>query len=111
MSTPIEPGTSLLRRKGIPTVYPESQHGIHIYIIEEEELEADQKEYQEIVCSLNYAGIATRLDISLVIGVLERFANDRAKRHMTIAIRVMQYLKKTSHLHLQLRQRNKESQI
>jgi len=111
VSTPIEPGTSLLRRKGTPTVYPESEHSIHIHINEEEEREADQKEYQEIVGSLNYAAIATLPDISFAIGVLGRFASDPAKRHMTMAIGVMRYLKKTSHLRLQLGQRNEESQI
>jgi len=111
VSTPIEPGTSLLRRKGTPTVYPESEHSIHMHINEEEEREADQKEYQEIVGSLNYAAIATRPDISFAIGVLGRFALDPAKQHMNMAIRVMRYLKKTSHLRLQLGQRNEESQI
>ena len=85
VTTRIEPGTSLLRRKASPTVYPEGQDIVEALVYTEEERGADQQEYQEIVGSLNYAPIATRLDISFTIGVLGRFAADAAKRHMTMA--------------------------
>jgi len=100
VTTLIEPGTSLLRRKASPTVYQEGQAIVEAFVNKEEEREADQQEYQEIVGSLNYAAIAARPDISFAIGVLGRCAVDPAKRHITMAIRVMRYLKRTSNLRL-----------
>jgi len=111
VTTPIEPGTSLLRRKASPTVYPAGQAIVEALVDKEEEREPDQQEYQEIVGSLNYSAIATRPDISFAIGVLGRFAADPAKRHMTMAIRVMRYLKRPCNLRLQLGMRVEDSQI
>jgi len=51
VTTPIEPGTSLLRPKASPTVYPEGQAIVKALVDKEEEREADQQEYQEIVGS------------------------------------------------------------
>ena len=99
VSAPLDPGMSLLRRNGKLTTVVDEEGGIR----EEQNIlgnysgeeEADQKEYQEIVGSLNYAAIATRPDISFPLGVLGRYASNPAKRHMVMARRVMRYLSRT----------------
>lgn len=99
VSAPLDPGMSLLKRNGkLTTVIEEKgsmRKGQHLLGNYSEEEEADQKEYQEIVGSLNYAAIATRPDISFAVGVLGRYASDPAKRHMVMARRVMRYLSRT----------------
>lgn len=95
----------MLRQLGSPTVYPEAGKPTSRYDEEEEE-EADQKTYQEIVGSLNYATTATRPDIAFVVGILGRFAANSARRHMCMAIRVMRYLKKTASYRLVQGDRN-----
>ena len=110
VSTPIEPGTSLLRRLGSSTVYPETGKPTSHYDEEQEE-EAGQKTYQEILGSLNYAATATRPDIPFAVGILGRFAADPARRHMRMAIRVMRYLKKTASYRLVLGDRNGKNGI
>jgi len=66
------------------------------------EEQVDQKEYQEIVGSLNYATIATCPDISFAVGVLGRYVSDPARRHMIMAKQVMRYLSKTVEYQLNL---------
>jgi len=95
----------LLRRLGILTRYSETGKPISHYDEEEEE-EANQKPYQEIVGRLNYAATATRPDMALAVGNLGRFAADPAGRHMRMAIRVMRYLKKTACYRLVLGDQN-----
>ena len=109
VSTSIEPGTSLLRRLGCPTVYPEAGKPTSRYDEEEEE-EANQKSYQGMVGSLNYAATATRPDMAFTVGILGRFAADPARRHMRMAIRVMRYLKKMASYRLVLGDRNGKNQ-
>ena len=99
VSAPLDPGMSLLRRNGKLTTVVDEEGGIRegrdILGNYSGEKEADQKEYQEIVGSLNYATIATRPDISFPLGVLGRYASNPAKRHMVMARRVMRYLSRT----------------
>lgn len=105
ISTPIEPCTELLRRLGSPTLYPESGKPTSHDNTEEEE-EADQKTYQKIVGSLNYAATAPRPDIAFAVGILGRFAVDPARMHMHMVIRIIRYLKKTAGYLLILGDRN-----
>jgi len=115
VNAPMDPGMSLLKRNGKRTMVVEQdqsmrkeQNLLGNYSGEEE---ANQKEYQEIVGSLNYAAIATRPDISFVVGVLGRYASDPAQRHMIMARRVMRYLSRTVgyRLNLGIREGLKES--
>ena len=99
VSAPLDPGMSLLKRNGKMTTVSEEprsmRKGQNLLGDCGSEEKADQKEYQEIVGTLNYAAIATRPDISFAVGVLGRYASDPAKRHMMMARRVMRYLSRT----------------
>jgi len=99
VSAPLDPGMSLLKRNGRMTTVVKEEGAMrkeenHMRDDQIEE-QVDQKEYQEIVGSLNYAAIATRPDLSFAVGVLGRYASDPARRHMIMAKRVMRYLSKT----------------
>jgi hypothetical protein len=61
VSTPIEKGTTLKKRQ-------------------DNEAQASQIRYQEVIGSINYAAIATRPDISYTAGFLGRFAADPQRR-------------------------------
>ena len=83
VSTPMESGVKFSKRKP-------------------DEGKADQKLYQELVRSLNYAAVATRADISFTVGLLGPFASNLSADHFTGARRVLRYLKKTKRLELHL---------
>ena len=89
VSAPLDPGMSLLKRNGRMTTVVEEEGAMRKEgnLLRDDQIEeqVDQKEYQEIVGSLNYAAIATRPDISFAVGVLGRYASDPARRHMIMA--------------------------
>jgi len=89
ISAPLDPGMSSLKRNGRITTVVEEEGAMrnkeNLLKDDQGEKQVDQKEYQEIVGSLNYAAIATRPDRSFAVGVLGRFASDPARRHMIIA--------------------------
>ena len=89
VNAPMDPGMSLLKRNDKRMMVVELDQSMRKeqnlpgnYSGEEE---ADQKEYQEIVGSLNYVAIATGSDISFEVGVLGRYASDPAQTHMIMA--------------------------
>lgn len=64
--------------------------------------EVDQKLYQQMVGSLNYASCATRLDITYAANTLSRFLKSPGTAHMTACKRVFRYLKRTASIGLVL---------
>ena len=56
--------------------------------------------YQSIVGSLMYAAIGTRLDIAFVVVALSRYNVKPYRVHLTVAKRVLQYLKATAYVKL-----------
>ena len=106
VSASLDPGMSLLKRNGMMTTVVEEEGAMRKEenLLRDDQIEeqVDQKEYQEIVGSLNYAAIATRPDISFAVGVLGRYASDPARRHMIMTKRVMRYLSKTVRYQLNL---------
>lgn len=52
--------------------------------------------YASAICSLMYAMLCTRLDISQPVGVLSRFMSNLGRLHWDIVKRVFRYLKGTS---------------
>ena len=75
--TPIESGARFTRRQ-------------------KDEEKADQKAYQELIGSVNYAAVATRADISYAVGLLGRFASDPSINHQNGAKRLLRYLQRTA---------------
>ena len=55
----------------------------------------DQREYQQIIGSLMYAAIHTRLDISFILGRFSQFLNDPAKHHGNILKGLLRYIRST----------------
>jgi len=64
------------------------------------------KGYQEIVGSLIYAALATRLNISFAVNALSRYNSKHYTSHLTAAKSVLQYLKSTANLRLHFRSRS-----
>jgi len=56
----------------------------------------DKALYQSLVGSLLYTAIATRLDISYVVGVVAQFCAGPNQSHLTAAKRILRYLKGTA---------------
>jgi len=106
VSAPLDPRMSLLKRNGRMTTVLEEEGAMRKEenLLRDDQIDeqVDQKEYQDIVRSLNYAAIATRPDISSAVGVFGRYASDPARRHMIMAKRVMRYLSKTEGYQLNL---------
>ena len=60
----------------------------------------DQRLYQQMIGSLQYAAGGTRPDIAFIVGVLARFCNAPTQLHLNAAKRVFRYLKGTVNLSL-----------
>ena len=60
----------------------------------------DQQNYQQIIGSLLYASIGTRLDVTFIVGVLAIYCGKPNQLHLTAAKRVLRYLKGTAELAL-----------
>ena len=61
---------------------------------------ADPKLYQPIVGSLQYAAGGTRPDIAYALSTIAKFCHQPTELHMTVAKRVLRYLKQTRDLNL-----------
>ena len=61
---------------------------------------ADQRLYQRMIVSLQYAAGGTRPDIAQIVGALPRYCNKPSQLHLTAAKRVFRYLKGTANLAL-----------
>ena len=61
---------------------------------------ADQKLYQRMIGSLQYAACGTRPDIAYIMSVLTRFCGKPNNNHLNAAKRVFRYLKGTQDLSL-----------
>ena len=66
---------------------------------QEDESQSDYP-YKELVGSLMYAAMATRLDIAFATSILGQFAQAPARVHWEAAKRVVRYLKTTRNLEL-----------
>ena len=64
---------------------------------------ADQRLYQRMIGSLQYAAGGTRPDIAQIVGALARYCNKPSQLHLTAAKRVFRYLKGTANLALTYR--------
>ena len=64
---------------------------------------ADQRLYQRMIGSLQYAAGDTRPDIAQIVGALARYCNKPSQLHLTAAKRVFRYLKGTVNLALTYR--------
>lgn len=88
VSTPMEPGTKLMKPEGEPT--PEEA----------------KLPYRELIGALTYLSTATRPDISYAVSCLSQFNNCYRRNHWTAAKRVLRYLKGTMNLGLVYRKGN-----
>jgi len=64
------------------------------------EAEVDARHYQNIVGSLSYAASATRPDIAFAVSALSRYSKKPYTSHLSVAKRVLRYLKHTANLKL-----------
>jgi hypothetical protein len=53
---------------------------------------ANQQEFSSLIGSLNYAVLATQVDIAYIAGRLAQYCADPAVRHYNAAIKVLRYL-------------------
>ena len=66
----------------------------------DEERQMKNKPYRRLIGQLLHISGWSRWDIRYTVCFLARFANNPGKRHWDAAIRVLQYLKQTIHLHM-----------
>jgi len=57
-----------------------------------EDVRIDQHEYQQVIESLMYAAIHTRLDIIFVLNQLNQYLSNSAKHHEHVLKKLMQYV-------------------
>ena len=72
----------------------------HFTKINEDEEQADEKQFQAAIGSLNYAAIATRPDLSTAVGKLSQFMKNPSNDHWCAVKRVLRYIKGTLNLGL-----------
>lgn len=69
------------------------------YSVDDKNADADRiNQYQSIVGSLMYAALGTRPDISHSVAILSKYSAAPLSMHVTAALRVLRYLKKTATL-------------
>ncbi len=57
--------------------------------------------YKELVDNLIYAMVATRLDLSNAMNIINQFMSDPSRKHYIVTKRILQYLQRTHDLSLQ----------
>ena len=78
VSTPFDPNVTLMKNDGISK-------------------SVDKFQYQSLVGSLQYAALGTRPDIQFAVSSVAKYSSNPNQSHLTAALRILRYLKKTKH--------------
>ena len=68
------------------------EFSVHLFPVNNDDENFNQKDYASIIGSLHYATDCTRPDIAYAVGVLSRFTSKPSKDHWLAIERVMRYL-------------------
>ena len=79
VSTPSDPNVTLMKDDGISK-------------------SVNQSLYQSLIGSLLYAALGTRPDIHFAVSAVAKYSSKPNQSHLTAALRILRYLKKTKHL-------------
>lgn len=103
---------NLLNRFDLTKVAPVSTPvDPHVHLVQDDGISGptDQRRYQQMVGSLQYAAGGTRPDLAFAVNLVARFCNKPSKAHMTAVIRIFKYIVGTLDLGLTYtRQENSE---
>jgi len=79
VSTPSDPNVTLMKDDGVSKP-------------------VNQSLYQSLIGSLLYAALGTRPDIQFAVSAVAKYSSKPNQSHLTAALRILRYLKKTKHL-------------
>ena len=69
-------------------------------------IEVNQTMYRSVIGKLQYV-VHSRLDIPLVVGIVERFSTNPRENHLMVVKRIMRYLKGTNYFSLYYKRNDK----